>query len=275
MKKKVIAYIEKILEVIKKYVLYFLKHYWLVTLLAIGCLVTFISCPEFVHSNDNEFIKNLMFSYMGAYIFFLLINYYPERKRALRCRVEIMPKLERLYMNLSYIIAIIDYELGKLDQDTNEICGVIYDNEVRYADICHFVKDEYVSHVKEWYYHIHDDLYKNCLFLNEKIDDIISLPCFGYCDLELVMVLSELKESVFLERILRFAEMYNNKKENGKKNIGYIMNRTDGEFNKLKEIYKKLSKHVIKKYHYIFYDISESELEELKESCISSQIFFT
>lgn len=263
MKKKIRTFIEKGIEIIKKYILYFLKHYYFVTLLAIGCLVIFIACPQLISGNNYELIKNLMFSYLGAFIFFILISYYPERKRAMKCRIEVMPILERVYADLSYIIALINYELSKLSQDTNEICGVTYDNEDRFADICYFKGDEYISNVRGWYYRVHEDLYKNCFFIYEMLNDILSLPCFVYCDVELVMLLSDLKESVFLKRIMKYSEIYKIEKEYNMKH-SYIMNRTDVEFNRLKAIYNKMTKHVVEKRHYIFYDISDSEVESIK-----------
>lgn len=262
MRKIIRAFIGKNIDRTKEYILYFLKYYYFVTLLAMSCLSAFIFFSECIYDDDYELIRNLMFSYMGAFMFFVLVNYYPERKRSLKCRVQIMPKLESIYEHLSYIIALFDYELGKLDQYTSE--GITYDNEEHFAKICYFKKSEYID-AGGWHYRIHADLYKKSMLINEMIDDILSLPCFAYCESELVMFLSELRESIFLKRIMWFAEIYKKQTEYGAHKWYIINSDRDVEYNKLKAIYRKMAKHVVDKRHYIFYDISQSEVERIKK----------
>lgn len=201
MKKGLRLYVEKVVVLIKEYILYFLKHYLLVVLLLIGCLVTFLYCPKLMSEKKYELIKNLMFSYMGAFLFFLLVNYYPERKRAMKCKKQVMPMLERIYDDLGYLIALIDYELGKIDQNSGEISGIIYDDEEHFADICYFINDNYIDHVKGWHYRIHAELYKRCKLINEMIDKILTIPCFAYCESEVIVFLSDLRENTFLKEL--------------------------------------------------------------------------
>ena len=231
-------------------------------------IINFIFLKPEVNTEAYEIFRlfeNLGLAYISSYVFYILIEYLPNKKMEKKAFELIKSDLINLYMNMSNIIAFLNCKL----LITKDIKDIQLDDILSINELCLENKKEYYS--QEIYINgiviSHDDLYINVHnYINssikniqDNIDKIKGISCSSYIETEIIEVLSEIESGNFLNSLL-----YTLKKPPINAKIYHTSLNKD--YIRFINSYKLLSNFNFDKYSYKLINMNDDEIQAYEDS---------
>lgn len=268
----------------------FLKRHKIVTIIliiSILCVTKFSKIrifgwiPDFLanalicsKTNSDSFeiwsiMNNLSMAYISSLVFYIIVQYVPERKAEVKAFAYFNNQLSRIYDDMSYLINMYLFILGigsderlLTVESVHEIVKIEIEDKVRYCNVQHKT-DKNSPKTCSYGYNIYANSNEKTKSIVKNIDRIFELPLSSNIEKDLVELLSNIKESSFMSSI-RFSDLDNMKHIPGYTK-GTIILGLDKKFLDFIKLHIDLGKQKIHESKYIFSELPENEIRKIKE----------
>lgn len=151
-----------------------------------------------------DVLYNLSLAVIAAYIFYLLLQYYNERKAAHKAFQTLKGNLDSLYESMSYLIFMFFFELG-VDKSESKVSlsdlialnEKVFDDKTVYCSIRNRVNGNEIN-VGQFGYNIVKDTLSKVESIKKIISTIENHIQYSHLDIGIVDTITEIKSSSFL-----------------------------------------------------------------------------
>ncbi len=222
-------------------------------------VVKIFNRPVGIWESIADLVDMFASAYATSFLFYIIVDYFPQRRQAQKAEIIIRPKLVELYSNIQYLISMLEFLSGQQDlkqeeseNDMDKLCitdCVIICNVTRCGNNIREEKiPQGLNPLKDL------DYYRNQILENCKI--IANILSFSYCEKEIINLISEIQLLNLLTNIIP---------QNGNiilKNPNIRMQYPGLEkgYEQLKNVCKELGKFVSEKTTYYIENASEEDI---------------
>lgn len=219
-------------------------------------------------------LENLSIAYLSSLIFYLIINYIPQRKNERKAFKIIESDLVNMYLDMSEIISIINFEFGITKElkdlekkDLFEMDTIKIKKEIKYCNSKTIIdgdnKDRNIQCTCDYYV----DLPKAVKSLLEKINNIKNRPCITNIEIKIIEILSEIESCKFVGQMSSFKIRFHGFR------VAEIADKPgygDDYFDFI-QLYIKLNEYEFDKHSYVKTEMSGEEIEKYKAEQIEGK----
>lgn len=206
-------------------------------------------------------------AYVTSLIFYFMVEYLPAIKQEKKAKEIVSPKLVSLYLYISELLAMIEYtaKQEKLGQTGNndELDNMPIQDRTILCKQTTF-KNGKAKGTCVHSYNILKDFDKYRRLILNICNEITSVPCFSYCDPQLVHIISEIE----LSELLRMLPKSDNQFTQLDLNVSYV--GLGKGYQALKEVKSKLEKFVETRLDCQMIDISQEEIQKWQQQNIET-----
>lgn len=200
-------------------------------------------------------------AYVSSLIFYIFIEYIPEKKREKTTNRLIGPKLDSLYMNMSDLYSLILFELNieapRIEDSKEVIANLSFSKKTKKCKKSTIVDGIEKGSAYTQYNLLQesDQLRNNIIYCSQQISDV---PSFFYCTPELQDIISEIQISDFLKYSIpkKDDQLYSFE------DVSPITSNMYNDFLAFVTIKEKLKKYVTKRIEFKYSNISDEEVAE-------------
>lgn len=221
----------------------------------------------------NQVFLNLSYSYFAALIFYILIEYIPEKIAAQKALNICKSDLIDIYLKMSEQVAIVSLYCRitksaksiKMSDLVNLVHFQTERNRNYYKASCS-INGVRRNGLTKGVVVFKEDLYNISQKIGNKINRITELPASSNLDLNLLEILSSIASSSFIKKCNSFNDPVLN-------NIDHDIHNFDEEYFEFLKLYLALNKYNFDKYTYIYEALTEEEIESMERE--RSQVMAT
>lgn len=211
-------------------------------------------------------LENLSLAYIAAFIFYLLIDFFPKQNASKKAFLILRPKFVGIYLDMSQIISHLKMilELKKKNtlisiEDVAPISFYKPEFEKIYYRSTTYLSDKGESGTTKGIFLFHKDFANIASRIILKVGDVTKLPITFNADADLVEILSSIESCEFLERCKNLTQgPLLQSKEHTKANFG-------NKFYDFIQLYVRFSKYNFRKISYNYVRLFEKEIHEMQE----------
>lgn len=152
-------------------------------------------------------LSNLSFAYISSIITYILIQYIPERRKAIKAFVTLRSDLEQIYSSMSRLISmfLFDMQIDKSESqiilsDVAEMKHMYITNECKMCEI-HPYRNGVDQRTVSEDYNLHKDSHIFSEGILKRIEKIERTPCYVQLDNRIVDLLDEIKHNGFCGKL--------------------------------------------------------------------------
>lgn len=168
-------------------------------------VVKFFNRPVGIWESVADLVDMFASAYATSFLFYIIVDYFPQRRQAQKAEIIIRPKLVRLYSNIQYLIAMLEFLSRQQDlkqeeseNDMDMLCitdCIIICNVTRCRNN---IPEEKILQKLNPLKSL--DSYRNEILENCKT--IANILSFTYCEKEIINLISEIQLSNLLTAII-------------------------------------------------------------------------
>ena len=212
----------------------------------------------------NQVLLNLSYSYIAAFIFYILIEYIPEKIAAQKALNICKADLVDIYLKMSEQIAIVSLycRITKPAKSItiSDLRNMVHyhpeHNHIYYKASCS-INGVKRNDLTKGVVIFSDDLYNLSQKIVDKINRITKLPTSSNLDLSLLEILSNIASCSFIKKCKTFDDPVLN-------NIEHDIHNFDEEFYAFLKLYLALNKYNFDKYTYVYDSLTKEEIEAME-----------